>query len=66
MAKGLVRVAAKAPISAIGKFIINRPIQQAIAIGSIEQYNNDLVISYTDDGTEISIPITVNFFWPDL
>tara|TARA_R110002051_G_scaffold239817_1_gene300445 strand:+ start:66 stop:794 length:729 start_codon:yes stop_codon:yes gene_type:complete len=33
----------------------------------VKEVGPDVDLSYiTDDGTEISIPITVNFFWPDL
>ena len=33
----------------------------------VREIGPDVDLSYiTDDGTEISIPITVNFFWPDL
>jgi len=57
MAKPL-KIATKIPLKIVRRVIESKAVQQSIAIGSIEQYQNDLVITYSDGETEI-VDVTV-------
>lgn len=52
------KISTSVPIKIIRRVIESKAVQQSIAIGSIEQYQNDLVITYSEDDTEI-VDVTV-------